>query len=822
MRSLTRAEAARRAALVSVTSYSIDLDFTGDTATFASVTTIRFTVADPDEPCFLEIVPARLRAVHLNGVPVDTDTAFAAAGGRLTLTGLAADNELVVDAVMAYSRDGEGVHRHVDPADGKVYLYANSSVTAGPRWFACFDQPDLKATVRLSITCPPGWRVAGNGAATEVGPGRWELAETKPFSTYLVAFVAGPYHSVTGSHDGIPLGLHARQSLARDLDRDAEELLTLTAECFDEFHRLFDIRYPWGEYHQAFVPEFNWGAMENPGCVTIRDPLLFRARVTDGERAHRGSVVAHEMAHMWFGNLVTMRWWDDLWLNESFAEYLGHRVYSTVTGHDLWVDFGATRKSWGYAADRRPTTHPVAGNGVADAESALNDFDGISYAKGATVLRQLATHLGDKIFFGGVRRYFAEHSYGNAEFADLIGAWGSAGATGLPGWAQQWLRTSGMDTLRVETGAARVIRTSAGDAGRAHSINVASYDASGAELTRAAIQLTAPDAAIPPPPPRTALVLPDADDATWAKIALTAAEWRVMPSLLANLDAPARVVVWNALRLAVEDAELAPALALDIAVASLAAEQDEAVLSASARWATDTLLAAYLSGDAARAAGGRRLQQALHAALSGSVRGSGFELAAVRAWLEVCDAESLLEGLRSGQCAGVELDVELRWRVLQRLAALGHLSGDQLDAATADDRSTQGAVQAAKCRAMLPDPDAKAREWETLMQDAHCSNYELYATAAGFWHPLHRELTGPYVARYFAEIAGTATLRSGWVVGLLARYAFPRTAIDAGTLAMGTDLLAVPGLHEGIRRAVTDGADDLRRAVASHAAFPPD
>lgn len=818
MRSLTRAEAARRAALVSVTSYAVDLDLTVDTATFASVTTIRFTVADPGEACFLELRPARLRAVRLNGVTVDTDAAFAAGEGRLTLTGLASDNELVVDAVMAYSRDGEGVHRHVDPADGSVYLYAASAVTAGPRWFACFDQPDLKAPISLSLTCPPGWTVAGNGAATEVDPGRWELAATKPFSTYLVAFIAGPYHSVAGSHDGIPLGLHARRSLAGDLDRDAEELLTLTGACFDEFHHLFGIRYPWGEYHQAFVPEFNWGAMENPGCVTLRDPLLFRARVTDSERDHRGSVVAHEMAHMWFGNLVTMRWWDDVWLNESFAEYLGHRVYSTVTGRDLWVDFGADRKAWGFAADRRPTTHPVAGNGVADAESALNDFDGISYAKGAAVLRQLATHLGDDVFLGGVRRYFADHAYGNAEFANLIAAWGTAGAVGLPDWAQRWLRTPGLDTLRVEP--ERLVRTSADGAGRAHSITVARFDAAGAELSRAAVELTAPQAALAPSPPGTVLVLADADDTTWAKIALTAAEWQVMPSLLPNLGAPARVVVWNALRMAVEDAELAPALALDIAVAALAAEPDEAIFAPVARWSTGTLRAAYLH-DADLAIGEHRLEQALHVALERSERGSGYELAAVRAWLEVSEPGPLVDGLRSGRCAGVELDVELRWRVLQRLAALGNLSSAQLEAAADEDRSTQGAAQAAKCRALLPEPGAKARAWVTLMQDADRSNYELYATAQGFWHPLHRKLTEPYVARYFSEIAGTAELRSGWVVGLLARYAFPYTAVEARTLEFADELLATPELHEGIRHAVADGADDLRRALASRTAFPP-
>ena len=315
---LLRTEAENRAQVVTVRSYELDLDLTLDPAHgFASRTTIRFD-GEPGAATFADIRARSMRSATLNGTPLADPV-----DGRLALPSLAASNELVVDAVMAYSHDGEGLHRSVDPADGRAYVYAMSFLDAAPRWFACFDQPDLKAPVALTVRCPEGWTVAGNGPATHVGSGTWEIAATHPLATYFTTIVAGPWHTVRREHDGIPLAVHVRQSLAEHLDPDADELFDLTAACFDELHRLFGVRYPWGEYHQAFVPDYNHGAMENPGCVTFDDTLVFRARPTDAERHERANVVAHEMAHMWFGNLVTMRWWDDLWLNESFAEYLG-------------------------------------------------------------------------------------------------------------------------------------------------------------------------------------------------------------------------------------------------------------------------------------------------------------------------------------------------------------------------------------------------------------------------------------------------------------------------------------------------------------------
>jgi aminopeptidase N len=823
VRSITRDEAAERAELLDVDGYEVALDLNGDGSTFASTTRIRFRCADPGAGTWVDVKPQRLTRVTLNGVPVPVD---ALVDGRLPLTaatGLAEANELVVEAQMAYSHDGEGLHRHVDPADGNVYLYAMSFLDAAPRWFACFDQPDLKAPYRFEVRCPDGWTVAGNAAATRDADGSWLLSQARPLSTYFTSLIAGPYHSIRAEHDGIALVLHARASLAEHLDRDAAELLQITADCLDEFHRLFGVRYPWGEYHQAFVPEFNAGAMENPGCVTFRDPLVFRSRATEAEHAVRASTIAHEMAHMWFGDLVTMRWWDDLWLNESFAEYLGHRVCDAVTQYRSWVEFGIVRKAWGYTADRRPSTHPVAGNGAADAATALSDFDGISYAKGAAVLRQLGTYLGDKVFLAGLRRYFADHAFGNASLADLLAAWTAVGAVDLPAWTQGWLQVSGLDTLRTEQVGNTVTVHCEPPAGtrarRQHAITVAAFDASGRQVTQQPALLAGASASVPLGTSGR-LVIADALDETWAKVAFDDATWQALPAAVGGLDPLPRVVVCNAMRLAVADAELAPRAALEVALAVLAVDPSDAVVGVLARWLSEVLIGCYLPADECDAAGERLAALMLEVA-SAAAPGSGRQLAAVRGYVRSStDADRLRGWLKAVAVPdGVVIDAELRWELLRRLATLGALDLAQLDAEAAADRSTQGAVHAAACRALRPDAEAKRTAWRTIMTDAECPNYELYAIANAFWQPSQRELTAPYVERYFAEIADLASIRSGWVLAQVSEYAFPHTATDPRTVELTDTLLARADLDPGVRRSVLDAGDDLRRAVTSRQKF---
>jgi aminopeptidase N len=805
--SLTRDAARIRADLLSVHGYDLHLDLTTGERYFGSVTSVRFGCNSPGATTFADVAPHELRSVTLNGHELDLDSAFDAAARRITLPDLQERNELVVDAVMAYSHDGEGLHRHVDPADGRVYLYAMSFLDAAPRWYACFDQPDLKALVTVDVRCPADWLVVGNGPAGHEEPGHWRIAATGPLATYFTTLVAGPYHQVCDSHDGIPLSLLVRQSLAEHLDHDAPELFAHTKHCFDELHRLFGARYPWGEYHQAFVPQFNAGAMENPGCVTLRDNLVFRARATDAERLDRSITVAHEMAHMWFGDLVTMRWWDDLWLNESFAEYLGTRV----SGQQAWVDFGIARKSWGYAADRRPSTHPVAGNGAVDAASALSDFDGISYAKGASALRQLALHLGDDVFLGGLRRYIDQHANGNAEFADLAASWDAAGAEYLDTWLTAWLRTSGMDELSVDGG--DVVRHSPAGTPRTHAIAVSALADDGRVLGSERVSVRED---------RTAtglggFLLPDSADQTWAKLVLTPDAWQAMPTMLVGIQDPrSRVAVWNALQLAVADADVDPVLAVDVVSLALPAETDDAVIAVVGRWAWRTLAGSFLS-DPTRSTALNRLAGAMLAVTDVAAPSSGRQLAAARVVIGATSDATRLRSWLSGDHLppGLLIDSELRWSILHRLARLGELGEDEIDAAAAADHSSNGAVHAARCRAARPDADAKAAAWATVMGDADRPNYELYALAEGFWDPAQRHLTDPYVPRYFDAIASTADLRSGWVVDRVALLAFPWTAVERPTLDRTAALLENEKLHPGIRRSVVDASDDLRRAVAA-------
>jgi aminopeptidase N len=822
--SLTVADACARADLLAVERYAVDLDLTGGAETFRSTAIITFACSTPAATTFLDLRPQRLHTVRLNGEDLDV---AALRDGRIELGGLQEHNEVEVVADMAYSRDGEGLHRSVDPADGNVYLYAMSFLDAAPRIFACFDQPDLKAPFSLTVSAPPDWTVVGNGAARPVSAGRWQLQETRPLATYFVTLVAGPYHSVRAEHDGIPLGLHVKQSLAEHLDRDAEEILTVTRQAFDEYHRLFGIRYPFGEYHQAFVPEFNAGAMENPGCVTFRDQLVFRSRVTQGERGDRARTIVHEMAHQWFGDLVTMQWWDDLWLNESFAEYMTHRVCQDATEFtDAWLDFAFSRKRWGMSADQRRTTHPVAGNGSVDAAGALDDFDGISYAKGAAVLKQLNTHLGDDVFLGGVRRHIEQHAYGNATLADLLQAWSEAGAADIGAWAEQWLRLPGVDTLsaHVHTGPEREAPTvtvhrsapEAFPAQRPHTFTACVLAPDGSKRSATArVEADTTPLHLHPPGDDEVLVL-DVHDDTWAKIRLAGSAVPSLSRLLPRIDDPVtRAVVWSSLTYAVDDAELDPREMLGVLEEALPLEVHDVALSSLLSWATTTLRGRYLppGPDDARVAA-LAIDVLDHAAA-----GSGAQIAAARG-IAACatDSETLGGWLDGSAPKGLSVDTDMRWTVLHRLCVLGAADEALIEAELSRDHSAAGAVQAARCRAALPTPAAKEAAWQLITRDASASNYELYATCEGFWAPEQADLTAPYVRRYFDEIPATTHLRTGWVVGEVARLAYPRYAVDVATVDVAESVLGGE-LPPGVRRSIADRTDDLHRALAVRRRF---
>ncbi|WP_329005984.1 aminopeptidase N [Kribbella sp. NBC_00709] len=810
MRALTVEEARQRAADLALRSYEVAFDLTGSGDTFVTTSRIRFGAASTTS--WVDVKPERLVSVELNGQALDPG---ALDGGRFPLTGLTAENELVVTAELKYSADGEGLVRSIDAADGRAYTYGMSSLESAPRYFPCFDQPDLKAPYTMTVKCPEDWVVLGNGAATRIAPGEWTLAETKPLSTYFVTLVAGPYHQIRSEYDGIPLGLACRQSLKEHLDRDAEDLFRTTREALDEYHRLFRQRYPFGEYWQVFVPDFNLGAMENPGCVTFADSLVFRGQATEAERSTRARIVVHEMAHMWFGDLVTMKWWNDMWLNESFAEYMAHRVSEEATSYGgNWTDFAFVRKWWGLQTDQSSSTHPVAPDSLKDARQSLDDFDGISYAKGAAVLKQLAKYLGDEVFLKGVNAHLEAHEYGNADLHEFIEKLTEAGARDLDTWSEQWLRTSGLDTITVErTGEGIVLhRKSPDDSRRLHKLSVGAYAADGSA--------TSTDVVLAEDSVEVALgndvIVADAADDTWAKIRLDAVSLANLPAVLpAIADGTTRAVIWNSIRDAVADAELDPRQAVDLFVAALPHEDSDIAVGSLAQWLEGRVLGRYLDYDQYRAP----VADALGNKLATTAPGSSLQLITARTFVATTDDAALLTSWldNGGAPDGLVVDADLRWSLVLQLVRLGAFGAAEIDAELARDKSTEGVTQAARCRAALP--DGKEAAWARIMTDPSIGVQELLATAEGFWHPSQTALTAPYVQRFFTDIPRTAEIRAGMVVGLTATRIAPRYAIDAELIAPAEALIADESVVSGIRRQTANFLDDLRRAVTVRRTF---
>jgi aminopeptidase N len=810
--SLLRDVARHRFDLLTLTSYDVTLDLRGE-ETFPSRTVIDLVSQGGDT--FVDIKAVALTSIRLDGAALPV---AAWADGRYPLTLPPGEHRVEVDAVMGYRNDGEGLHRATDPADGRAYIYQMSFMSAAPSVFACFDQPDLKAPYTLHVTAPTDWVVAANAAGAQVEPGVWEFEPTQPLSTYFVTLVAGPYHRIAAEHDGIPLGLLCRSSMASALDADAAELLTMTGQCFDEFHRLFGIRYPFGKYDQAFVPEFNAGAMENPGCVTFRDGLLFTTKVPRSLRVQRATTVAHEMAHQWFGNLVTPKWWDDLWLNEAFAEYLGNRVTAEVTEFsDALVWASVSRKNWGLTADARPTTHPVAGTGAVDADAALQDFDGISYTKGQAVLTQLANRVGDDVFFAGVRDHFERNRFGNATMRDLFEAWERAGAGELDTWTAAWLRTAGIDRIDLHRDHdATLVRTApAAGSGREHALGVASWDGTRWHTSEVLVAgertPLGVDADVP--------VVLDPKDTAWADLTLDEVTAAALPGLMPQTTDPLmRATIWNTVRNGVHHARLDPLRAVDIVAAGIPQEGHDSAVSIIGVWAGEDgegsrgVVHAKLLPVVADAATARaRLHEAFWERATTAPDGSDLQLAAAQAAVMQSDSPAWLRALLAGdQLLGLDLDSGLRWRILKRLASLGATDLDELDKALADDNDARTQLAHAWSHARLPDPAAKAWAWLRFTGEVKASNYEVEAIGTGMWHTGQDDLLAPYADRYFAEVAGTTAVRAGWGLADGALFFFPITLTTPDTLARTEALLADPELNPSLRRVVADAGDELR------------
>ncbi len=700
---LSRDEARERAALLSVDGYEVSLDVRSATGeapgdgprTFRSVTTIRFRCNEPGATSFADLIAPSVTAVSLNGRDLDPSEVFD--GSRIVLEDLAADNELVVDAQCAYSRTGEGLHRFVDPEDGEVYLYTQYEPADSRRVFANFEQPDLKAPFRFEVRAPEEWTVWSNGAG-ERTDGVWRFAETKPISTYITCVVAGPYHYVTDTYervfeDGtrleIPLGAMCRKGLAPHFD--PEDVFTVTKQGLDFFHDHFDYPYPFGKYDQAFVPEYNLGAMENPGLVTFREEFIFRGKVTQASYEGRANVILHEMAHMWFGDLVTMEWWDDLWLKESFADFMGaFSLVGATRFKDGWITFANRRKAWAYRADQLPSTHPITAD-IRDLQDAKLNFDGITYAKGASVLKQLVAYVGQDAFLEGARRYFKRHAYGNTRLGDLLSVLEETSGRDMAAWARSWLQTAGVNSLtpqvllstdgRIEELAVVQDAAESHPELRPHRVAVGLYrrEEGGAlkRYARAEADVDGPRTVVTELAGQQApeLVLVNDDDLTYCKIRFDTTSLATLRAGLGDLTDPlARALCWSALWNMTRDALLPARDFVDLVLRYAGRESDIGVLQMLHAWADSALV--HYAAPGWRETGGRLLAEGALRELREAAPGSEQQLAWARFFAAVASDDedlALLRGLLEGteKIDGLDVDQELRWAFLGRWPRTG-------------------------------------------------------------------------------------------------------------------------------------------------------
>jgi aminopeptidase N len=848
---LTREEAQQRAKLLTVDAYEVDLDLTGarEGGTYRSVTTVRFDSAEAGAETFIDLVAPAVHEVVLNGHSLDVAAVFR--DSRIALAHLQQGaNELTVVADCAYTNTGEGLHRFVDPVDGEVYLYTQFEVPDARRVFASFEQPDLKATFRFTVKAPEGWTVNSNSPTPEPKDGVWEFAPTPRISTYITALIAGPYHSVHSTYEGkngqvVPLGIYCRPSLAEYLD--ADHIFDVTRQGFDWFQEKFDYDYPFAKYDQLFVPEFNAGAMENAGAVTIRDQYVFRSKVTDAAYERRAETILHELAHMWFGDLVTMEWWNDLWLNESFATFTSVACQASVEGTrwpNAWTTFANAEKTWAYRQDQLPSTHPIMAD-INDLEDVLVNFDGITYAKGASVLKQLVAYVGQDEFFQGVQAYFKRHAYGNTRLADLLGALEETSGRDLKAWSKAWLETAGINILRPEletdeNGAltAFAVRQEApalpaGAKGEAvlrpHRIAIGFYDLDEAgklvrterlELDIEAAELTAVPQLIGRQ--RPAVVLLNDDDLSYAKVRLDEVSLQNVTEHLGDFtESLPRALCWASAWDMTRDGELATRDYLALVLSGIAKETDIGVvqsLHSQTKLAIELYAAPEWRAEGLARWGAFALEQ-----LRAAEAGSDHQLAWARAFAATAreDADlDLLTALLDGSASveGLAVDAELRWSLVQRLAATGRFDEPEIAAELERDRTAAGERHAATARAARPTEAAKAEAWASVVESDALANAVQEAVIGGFVQTDQRELLAPYTAKYFASIKQVSETRSHEMVQQIVVGLYPTLQVSQETLDATDAWIAEHQPVPALRRMVTECRAGIERALKAQAA----
>ena len=852
---LTREHAVERAALVTVDSYRIVIDLTDGEGkpgegTFRSTTTVEFdALAGADT--YIDIAADSIRSATLNGHDIDVSGYDESTG--IPLEGLEGHNIVVVDADCRYSNTGEGLHRFVDPVDDEVYLYSQFETADAKRMFACFDQPDLKAAFDVTVTAPSHWEVISNGATFSVeddgAAKRHTFTATPRMSTYLVALIAGPYarwdDTYSDDHGDIPLGLFCRKSLAEFMDH--ERLFTQTKQGFGFYHNNFGAPYAFGKYDQLFVPEFNAGAMENAGAVTFLEDYVFRSKVTRASYERRAETVLHEMAHMWFGDLVTMQWWDDLWLNESFATFASVLCQAEATEFaEAWTTFANVEKSWAYRQDQLPSTHPVAAD-IPDLAAVEVNFDGITYAKGASVLKQLVAYVGLEEFLSGLRDYFRDHAFANATFGDLLGALEKASGRDLSGWGQQWLKTTGLNTLRPDfdlDADGRFTRFAITQSGaqpgggetRVHRLAVGIYDDDGSgklvRIHREELDVDGETTDVPALQwvSRGKLILVNDDDLTYCSLRLDPESLQTALTRIADIADPLpRTLAWSAAWEMTREAELKARDFVSLVAGGVQAETEVGVAQRLLLQA-QTALSAYADPQWAVTEGWPAFADRLLELARGAEAGSDHQLAYVNALCNSVLADRHTDVLRAlldadpaaQDLAGLDVDTDLRWRIVTALAAAGVVDSDGpqtpfIDAEAQRDPTAAGKRHAAAASAARPQPAVKDASWQQVIEDDTLANITGRAIIGGFIQPGQHELLKPFSAKYFGVISGVWERRSSEVAQTVVIGLYPAWDISKAGLNAADRFLADSEVPPALQRLVIEGRAGVERALQARA-----
>ncbi len=813
---LTREETAARSAAITLHRIRVELDLTGAPERartgFPTTTVLEFDATV--QSTWLDFIGEEVVRVEVNG----EERAVVYDGARLAIDGLAASNVVVVEAVGAYSRSGEGLHRFHDPADDRTYLYTQYEPADSRRVMACFEQPDMKAEYTFVVDAPSGWEVLSNQSPAHVDLGvgvqRVQFAPTLPISSYITAVAAGPYARVDGEwtrdEQRVTLGVFVRRSLVDHLE--ADEILEVTRQGLDFFTDAFAYPYPWGKYDQIFVPEYNLGAMENPGLVTFTEGYLSRGAATEAQRASRANTILHEMAHMWFGDLVTMTWWDDLWLKESFADYMGSHASAVATRfHDAWVTFAMRRKAWAYQQDQLPTTHPIVAD-IPDLEAAKLNFDGITYAKGASVLKQLVAFVGDEAFFEGARRYFAANAFGNTTLDDFLVELSAVSGRDMTDWAAAWLQTTGVSTIWTETdadGGHHLVQ----DDVRPHRLRIGLYDrVDGRIVRREQRELDLIGERADVDLPEADLVLLNDDDLTYAKARLDERSLRTVEESLSDIEDPlARALVWSSLWNATRDGELDAARFVAIVRAHAPRESNGGLLAAALLDAAFALR--HFVRDDRRDAEQRAWTEATWSALQQADAGSDAQLswaralAAASAFDDIHHAEvrALLDG---DVPEGLVVDPDLRWQLLTALVTTGNADLADIAAEEERDDTGDGRTAARRARASVPDAAVRAAAWTAAWDDRSLTNDHLDAEIGGFRAGGRRDLIESFDEEYFDRIGAAWSERSIEIARRLVIGLFPaRSSLDL----VDAWLSASPETPAALRRLLIEQRDHLAR-----------